>query len=144
MKYFGLLWANLKRKKLRTILTLGSFVVALFLFALLAIVRTAFSGGLEVAGADRLVVINKVSIIQPLPLSYRDRLARLPGIKNVTFANWFGGIYQDPNKFIPEFAIDTDTYRQMFPEFRISDDEWKTFVARPARCHRWRENRPKI
>jgi len=129
MKYFGLLWANLKRKKLRTILTLGSFVVALFLFALLAIVKTAFSGGLEVAGADRLVVINKTSIIQPLPLSYRDRLARLPGIKDVTFANWFGGIYQDPKYFIPQFAIDTDTYRQMFPEFRVSDEDWQAFVA---------------
>jgi putative ABC transport system permease protein len=129
MKYFGLLWANLKRKKLRTILTVGSFVVALFLFALLAIVKTAFSGGVEVAGADRLVVINKTSIIQPLPLSYRDRLQRLPGIKDVTFANWFGGVYQDPKNFIPEFAIDTETYRQMYPEFHVSDEEWNAFVA---------------
>jgi putative ABC transport system permease protein len=129
MKYFGLLWANLKRKKLRTILTVGSFVVALFLFALLAIVRTAFSGGVEVAGADRLVVINKTSIIQPLPLSYRDRLQRLPGIKDVTFANWFGGVYQDPKNFIPEFAIDTETYRQMYPEFHVSDEEWNAFEA---------------
>jgi putative ABC transport system permease protein len=128
MKYFGLLWANLKRKKLRTMLTLGSFVVALFLFALLAIVKTAFSGGVEVAGADRLVVINKTSIIQPLPLSYRDRLARTPGIKDVTFANWFGGVYQDPKNFIPEFAIDTETYRQMYPEFSVGDKEWQTFV----------------
>jgi|SRR5579862_2339762 len=129
MKYFGLLWANLKRKKLRTILTLGSFVVALFLFALLAIVKTAFSGGVEVAGADRLVVINKTSIIQPLPLSYRDRLAHTPGIKDVTFANWFGGVYQDPKNFIPEFAIDTDTYRQMYPEFTVGNNEWQAFVA---------------
>ena len=70
MKYLPLLIANLLRKKIRTTLSVGSFAVALFLFGLLAVVRGAFSQGVEVAGADRLVVINKVSLIQPLPLSY--------------------------------------------------------------------------
>src|SRR5512143_1852710 len=76
MKYRHLLFSNLSRKKIRTTLTIGSFAVALFLFGLLAVVRGAFNQGLEAAGANRLVVVNKVSIIQPLPISYKDRLLR--------------------------------------------------------------------
>src|SRR5208282_785867 len=129
MKYLHLLVANLGRKKFRTILTIGSFTVALFLFSLLSIVKNAFSQGLDVAGVDRLFVINKVSIIQPLPLSYKDRLLATPGVKEVTFSNWFGGVYQDPKNFIPVFAIDEEGYRHMYPEFSISDDEWNAFMA---------------
>ena len=81
MKYLPLLLKNLFRKKLRTFLTVGSFAVALFLFGLLAIVRASFAGGVEVAGVDRLVTINRVSLIQPLPLSYRDQIAQIPGTR---------------------------------------------------------------
>jgi putative ABC transport system permease protein len=129
MKYLHLLTANLKRKKIRTVLTIGSFVVALFLFGLLVIVRGAFSQGVDIAGVDRLFVINKVSIIQPLPLSYKDRLLTTPGVKEVTYWNWFGGIYQDPKNFFPEFAIDEEGYRHMYPEFHIPDDQWAAFIA---------------
>ena len=129
MKYGHLILTNLFRKKTRTALTAGSFAVALFLFGILAVVRGAFQQGVEVAGADRLVVVNRVSIIQPLPLSYRDRLARIPGVTQVTFANWFGGVYQDERNFFPQFAIDKETYRQMYPEFVIPDDQWRAFLA---------------
>ncbi len=129
MKYRHLIFANLFRKKIRTTLTVGSFAVAIFLFGLLAVVRGAFNQGLEIAGADRLVIVNKVSIIQPLPLSYNDRLLQIPGVKQVTHANWFGGVYQDERNFFPQFAIDTDTYRQMYPEFVLPEDQWKAFVA---------------
>jgi putative ABC transport system permease protein len=129
MKYRHLILANLLRKKIRTSLTAGSFAAALFLFGLLAVVRGAFNQGVEVAGADRLVVLNKISIIQPLPLSYRDRLLRIPGVTHATFANWFGGVYQDERNFFPQFAIDRDAYRQMYPEFVIPDDQWQAFRA---------------
>lgn len=134
MKYLGLLLANLRRKKTRTVLTVGSFAVALFLFGLLAAIHFAFYQGIEVAGADRLVVINRVSIIQPLPLSYRDRLLQLPGVKAVTSANWFGGVYQDERNFFPQFAVDHETYREMFPEFLIDDDQWQAFVGDRQGC----------
>jgi len=134
MKYRHLILANLLRKKIRTCLTAGSFAAALFLFGILAVVRGAFHQGLEVAGADRLVVVNTVSIIQPLPLSYRDRLLRMPGVTQVTFANWFGGVYQDERNFFPQFAIDRETYRQMFPEFVIPDDQWQAFLADREGC----------
>ena len=128
MKYRHLIFANLFRKKIRTTLTLGSFAVALFLFGLLAVVRGAFNQGLEVAGANRLVVVNKVSIIQPLPIAYKDKLAQTPGVTLVTHANWFGGVYQDERNFFPQFAIEDDSYRQMFPEFLVPDDQWKTYI----------------
>jgi putative ABC transport system permease protein len=129
MKYRHLILTNLFRKKIRSGLTAGSFAVALFLFGILAVVRGAFQQGVEVAGADRLVVVNRVSIIQPLPLAYGDRLARVPGVTHVTFANWFGGVYQDERNFFPQFAIDRESYRQMFPEFVIPDDQWQAFLA---------------
>jgi putative ABC transport system permease protein len=129
MKYLHLLTSNLFRKKIRTTLTIGSFAVALFLFGLLAVVRGAFNQGLDVAGADRLVIINKVSLIQPLPISYKERLLQIPGVKGVTHANWFGGVYQDERNFFPQFAIDTETYRDMFPEFVMPEEQWKAFVG---------------
>lgn len=128
MKYSGLILSNLFRKKTRLALTLGSFAVALFLFGLLAVINVAFSGGVDVAGADRLVVINRTSIIQPLPLSYRDRIMQMKGVKQVTFANWFGGFYQDERNFFANFAIDVNHYRDVYPELAISDAEWKNFV----------------
>jgi len=129
MKFLPLIIANLFRKKIRTTLTIGSFAVALFLFGVLAVVRGAFSQGVEIAGTDRLVVINKVSLIQPLPLSYGDRLSRIKGIKQVTHDNWFGGVYQDEKNFFPQFAIDVENQRAMYPEFTVSDNEWKTFAG---------------
>ena len=129
MKYLPLLFANLFRRKVRTALTLGSFAVALFLFCVLFTIRNSFQQGVQAAGADRLVVINKVSLIQPLPKAYRDRIARVPGVKDITWANWFGGVYQDEKNFFPQFAVDVDTWRAMYPEFSIGDAEWAAFAA---------------
>ncbi len=129
MKFLPLVIANLFRKKIRTALTIGSFAVALFLFGLQVIVRGAFSQGVDIAGADRLVVINKVSLIQPLPLSYRDRLLRISGIKQVTYDNWFGGVYQDEKNFFPQFAIDVEHQRAMYPEFTVPEEQWQAFAG---------------
>jgi putative ABC transport system permease protein len=128
MKFRGLVFANLFRKKTRLALTLGSFAVALFLFGILAAVRGAFNQAVDIAGVDRLVVINRVSLIQPLPLSYADRILRIAGVKAVTHDNWFGGIYQDERNFFPQFAIDIENQRKVFPEFVIPDDQWQNFV----------------
>jgi putative ABC transport system permease protein len=128
MKYSSLLFANLFRKKIRLLLTIGSFAAALFLFTFLAVVKSAFSRGVEVAGADRLVVINRTSIIQPLPIADRDKILTIPGIKAVTHNNWFGGVYQDEKNFFPQFAIDIENQRVVFPEMVVPDDQWKTFL----------------
>jgi putative ABC transport system permease protein len=128
MKFSALIFANLLRKKIRLILTIGSFAVALFLFAFLAVVRDAFNRGADVAGADRLVVINRVSIINPIPLSYRDKILRIPGVKSITHNNWFGGVYQDEKNFFPQFVIDPENQRQVFPELVVPDDQWNNFL----------------
>jgi putative ABC transport system permease protein len=128
MKFARLIFANLFRKKVRLILTIGSFAVALFLFAFLAVVKDAFGRGADVAGADRLVIINRTSIINPIPLAYRDKILRIPGVKSVTHNNWFGGIYQDEKNFFPQFVIDPENQRQVFPELLVSDDQWNAFL----------------
>jgi len=128
MKFLGLIRANLFRKKIRLFLTLGSFAVALFLFGILAVIKYAFGGGLDIAGADRLVVINRTSIIQSLPLAYADKIRRIPGVKETAFANWFGGVYQSERNFFAQFAIDTEHWRKVFPEFSIPEDQWQAFV----------------
>src|SRR5579871_1888051 len=128
MKFSRLIRANLFRKKVRLTLTLGSFAVALFLFAFLAVVKYAFTGGAELANARRLVVINRVSIIQPIPLSYRDKILGIKGVQNVTHDNWFGGVYQDEKNFFPQFVIDPGSQRQVYPELVVPDDQWNAFI----------------
>jgi putative ABC transport system permease protein len=128
VKFSRLIFANLFRKKIRLILTIGSFAVALFLFSFLAVVKGAFGRGADIAGADRLVIINRISIIQPLPLSYRDKILRIPGVKAVTHNNWFGGVYQDEKNFFPQFAIDVENQRTVLPELKVPDDQWANFV----------------
>jgi putative ABC transport system permease protein len=129
MKFLPLLLANLFRKKIRTTLTIGSFFVALLLFALLAALRAGFNQGIDVAGADRLVVIGRTGLIQPLPLPYLERIRRVPGVKEVAHATWFGGIYQDPKNFFAQFAVDPDQWLAMYPEFRVDEAEWAAFKA---------------
>ena len=125
MKFRQLIFANLFRKKVRLILTIGSFAVALFLFSFLAVVKGAFGRGADIARADRLVIIN---LIQPLPLSYRDKILRIPGVKAITHNNWFGGVYQDEKNFFPQFAIDVENQRKVLPELQVPDDQWANFV----------------
>jgi len=129
MRFLPLLLANLFRKKIRTTLTIGSFFVALLLFALLAALRAGFQQGIDVAGADRLVVIGRTGLIQPLPLPYLDRIRRIPGVKEVAHATWFGGIYQDPKNFFAQFAIEPDQWLAMYPEFEVDEAEWAAFKA---------------
>ena len=128
MKFLGLIRANLFRKKIRLFLTLGSFAVAMCLFGLLFVIREGFNQGIDVAGADRLIAYNRVGLVTPLPLSYRDRIMQIPGVTLVTHQNWFGGVYQDPKNFFPQFVIDPEMQRKMYPEFSIPDDQWQNFV----------------
>lgn len=134
MKSFRLVWANLRRKKVRTTLAIGSFAVALFLFGLLAAIRIGFRGGADAAGANRLAVINRVSLILPLPLSYRDRLLKVPGVAAVTYASWFGGVYQDERNFFPQFAVDKDTWFDVYADDVVSPEGWDAFMKDRQAC----------
>ena len=128
MKFANIILANLFRKKVRLLLTIGSFAVALFLFVFLSVVSDAFNRGADVAGADRLVAINRTSIINLIPLSYRDKMLRIPGVKVITHNNWFGGTYIDEKNFFPQFVIDPQSQREVFPELIVPDDQWANFL----------------
>jgi putative ABC transport system permease protein len=117
-----LIFSSLKRKKLRTGLTVLSIVVAFILFGYLTAIRQAFDAGVEVAGADRLIVRHKVSLIQLLPQSYESKIESIDGVDNATHATWFGGIYQEPRNFFAQMPIVPEELFDMYPEFIISDE----------------------
>lgn len=123
MKFAHLIWGNLRRKKLRTSLTLLSIVMAFILFGFLCAIQQALVGGVQLAGADRLVVRNKISIIQLLPQSYKARIDRIPGVDFATHQTWFGGIYQDPKNFFMQSPVVPDEFLRMYPEFILSPSE---------------------
>jgi putative ABC transport system permease protein len=128
VKYLHLIWKNAWRKKIRTLLTILSVFVAFLLFSLLSAIGYAFKGGVDVADAERLIVIEKVSLINPLPMSYAARIASTPGVEAVTYATWFGGYYQEPKNQFGQFPVDPDGYMAMYPEFSMPPeqfDAWK-------------------
>jgi putative ABC transport system permease protein len=128
MKFLHLVWRNLMRRKIRTFITIMTIMVAFLLFGGLMAIRAAFSMGVDVAGADRLMMIHKVSIIQPLPMSYGDRIRAMEGVTEVSHANWFGGYYQEPSNFVQSMAVDPETWLKMYPEFEVPEDQKKAWM----------------
>lgn len=122
MKYVPLIWANLRRKPLRLLFTVLSVLVAFLLFGLLAATREAFIGGVELVGNERLITMNKVSLIQPLPGAYENRIAALEGVAAVAHGDWLQGYYQEPANFVPAIAVDGD-YLPLYPEIVMPDDQ---------------------
>jgi len=122
VKYLYLIFSSLKRKKLRTGLTILSIMVAFILFGYLTAIRQAFDAGVEVAGADRLIVRHKVSLIQLLPQSYEEKMERIDGVDNAVHSTWFGGIYQEPRNFFAQMPIVPEELFDMYPELIISDE----------------------
>jgi putative ABC transport system permease protein len=129
MKFFHLIWSNLRRKKLRTSLTLLSIVVAFILFGFLSAIQQALVGGVELAGADRLVVRHKVSIINLLPVSYEARMDRIPGVDFATHQTWFGGIYQDPKNFFMQNPVEPEKFLKIHPEIILPPEQGKAWLA---------------
>jgi putative ABC transport system permease protein len=129
MKYLYLVWSNLKRKKMRTSLTLLSIMVAFMLFGYLAAIEQGFSQGIDVAGADRLIVRHKISIIQLLPEAYESRIEQIDGVEDAVHQTWFGGIYQKPSNFFAQMPVKPDEYLGMYPEFLLSDDEREAWLS---------------
>ncbi len=128
MKYIHLLLAALLRKKVRTVLTLLSVTAAFALFGLLDAVRVAFNAPESISGIGRLVVASRFSIIQPLPYALHARIQSVPGVRGVTYANWFGGIYQEPKNFFANIAVEPQSYLQLFPEIVLPVDQRKAFL----------------
>lgn len=128
MKYLHLVWSNLKRKKLRTGLTLLSIAVAFILFGFLAAIKQALAGGITIEGQNRLVVRNKVSLILTLPRSYQDRMLRIPGVAAATHMTWFGGVYQDPKNFFMQSPVVPEEFLDMYPEIILPPEQRQTWL----------------
>ncbi|MFT4257688.1 MAG: ABC transporter permease [Pseudoxanthomonas sp.] len=122
MKYLSLVWAQLFRSKTRTLLTLLSVITAFMLFGMLDSVRVAFNSGGSVEGANRLVVASRLSITQSLPISLERQIQRVSGVKGVTYGMWFGGIYQDPKNFFPNFSV-APNYFDIYTELQVPKDQ---------------------
>lgn len=128
MKFLPLLWSSLWRKKFRTIFTLLSVFVAFLLFGLLMTIRMAFSFGVDIAGLDRLVLIHKVSLIMPLPVSYLERLRATEGVDMATHNTWFGGIYQDPANFFAQIVVEPEPFLDIYTEYRLPAEQRQAWL----------------
>jgi putative ABC transport system permease protein len=126
MKYFSLILASLFRSRTRTLLTLLSVVAAFLLFGMLDSVRVAFNSGSSVDGANRLIVASRLSITQSLPTRLLPQIEAVPGVRKVTYAMWFGGIYRDPKDFFPNFSV-ADNYFDVYTDFVVPPEQLKAF-----------------
>jgi putative ABC transport system permease protein len=128
MKFAALIFANLRRHKLRTALTIASIIVAFVLFAYLAAIRNAFSMGVSVAGANRLIVRHKISLIQPLPQSYEAQIEQIDGVADATQASWFGGIYRDKPNAFAQIAVEPEEFLKTYPEFVVPKEQAEAWI----------------
>lgn len=128
MKYFGLIWASLYRKPIRTFLTLASLFIAFLLFGLLQSVAKAFDTSVEIAGLDRLVIAPKYSIIDPLPLGHESRIAQVAGVELIAHQSWFGGTYQDPGNFFPRWPVPPREYMAIHSEYILPPEQLEAFI----------------
>jgi putative ABC transport system permease protein len=128
MKFANLILKNILRNKRRTLLTISSIVVSLFLIITLATILTEFTRGSSEANPLRLVARHAVSLTFPLPASHQQRIASVPGVKDVMPFSWFGGIYKDERNFFANFALDARKMRGILTELKMSDQEWEAFI----------------
>ena len=128
-RFAPLVLANLGRRPLRTAFTLGSIMIAFLMYGLLGALGNAFSAGAQIAGADRLLTIHRVSLVQPLPESYGSRIRRVDGVAAVSSATWFGGVYQDGRNTIPVFPVNARVYLDIYPEVIVTAEARERFLA---------------
>jgi putative ABC transport system permease protein len=123
MFVFRLLLKNAFRHKLRTLLTMVGLVVAVSAFGLLRTIVDAWYAGAEASSSTRLITRNATSLTVPLPLAYAQRLRAVDGVTGLSWSNWFGGVYITERNFFPQFAVDGESYLQLYPEFLLGDDQ---------------------
>jgi putative ABC transport system permease protein len=128
MRILKLTIRNAFRHKLRTGLTILSITIAILAFGLLRTVVDAWYIGVESSSATRLVTRNAISLVFPLPLSYKDKIRQISGVSIVSYGSWFGGVYIDEKNFFPNFAVEPASYLTLYPEFVISPSEKAAFL----------------
>jgi len=134
VKFLGLVLKSAKRSKRRTLLTVMSVAIAVFLFAALRAVLDGFNAGAEAASSTRVVTIRSTSLMFQMPISHLETIKNIPGVQDVTYASWFGGIYKDPKNFFGQFAVDPEGYLRMYPEILLTPVERKAFLDDRTGC----------
>src|SRR5512139_2249372 len=119
---------NSLRHKLRTGLTVLATAVAVLAFGLLRTVVDAWYSGVDASSANRLVTRNAISLIFPLPLSYKDKIRQIDGVKRISYGNWFAGTYKDEKDFFANYAIEAKNYMALYPEFVVPLDQKEAFL----------------
>ncbi len=127
MKLLKLIWKNAGRHKLRTFLTVLGLGLAVMAFGLIRSLVDAWYAGARAASPNRLVTRNAVSVVFPLPLAYRDQILKVDGIEDITYGNWFGGIYVDPKNFFQQIGVEPESFFRIWPDFVISPDQKEAF-----------------
>jgi putative ABC transport system permease protein len=125
--FLKLIFKNVFRAKLRSSLTIIGLVIAVLAFGLLQTVVDAWFAGANSASTARMVTRNAISLVFPMPSYYRDRIKSIPGVKSVSHSQWFGGIYIEPKNFFPQFAVDSDNFFEMYPEFLMKPEQLLAF-----------------
>ncbi len=134
MYFAKLILRNALRHKLRTGLTVLGIFVAILAFGLLRTVIEAWYAGAESASSTRLITRNSISLVFPLPITYQEKIRQLEGVSRVTHANWFGGVYVSERNFFPQFAVDIDSYFDLYPEYLIPPEQMKALVLDRKGC----------
>lgn len=137
MKILSIILRNAFRHRLRTILTILGIATAVMAFGLLRTIVGAWNAGVTGSSANRMIVRHRVSFIFPLPNADGAQIAKVPGVSTVSWANWFGGVYGDPNdfkNFWPRLAVDPDTWFQVYPEFVVAPDQLAAFAQDRSGC----------
>lgn len=128
MKFLPLIWGYMSRRKIRTVFTILSVAAAFLMYGLLVSTKQAVEGGAEIASADRLLTMPKMSILQSLPLKYEERIKSVKGVADVAHISWFGGYYQESKNNVSSMAISGSAYFDIYPEIVISDNEKQDFL----------------
>jgi len=134
MHLVKLLWRNAFRHRLRTTLTVIGITIAILAFGMLRTVISAWYAGVDASSASRLVTRNAISLVFPLPISYKDRIRQIDGVKTVSYGSWFGGLYIDEKNFFPNFAVEIENYLKLYPEFVLAPEQLNAVVHDRKAC----------
>jgi putative ABC transport system permease protein len=134
MLILKLLLRNIFRQRLRTFLTILATTVAILAFGFLRTIIDAWYSGVEASSPARLITRNAISMTTPLPVFYRDKIKKVRGVKNVSYGQWFGGIYISEKNFFPNFAVEPETFLQLYPEYVIEPEERLAFLKDRKGC----------
>jgi putative ABC transport system permease protein len=134
VKFIGLVLKSARRSKRRTLLTILSVAIAVFLFASLRAVLDGFNAAAEASSSTRIITLRSTSMIFSMPTSHADIIRSTPGVQDLAWASWFGGIYKDPQNFFAQFAVEPESYLRLYPEINLTPEERSAFLADRTGC----------